>query len=54
MRGAGTPDPSIIGDIKPFAIEIQIVNAGQNIRHVARAVVAICSREEFIIPLIVP
>src|SRR5262245_49854723 len=51
---AGTPDPPIIGEIQPFAIEIQIVDAGQNIRYVARTMVAIFPREEFIIPPIVP
>jgi hypothetical protein len=35
-------------------MDIQIVDAGQDIRHIARTMIAICPREEFIIPPIVP
>jgi hypothetical protein len=51
---ARTPDPAIIGSIKPFAMEIQIVDAGQYIRYIARSYIAICPSEEFVIPPIVP
>ncbi len=54
MSGAWTPDPAIIGGLNPFAIDIQIVDAGQDIRYIARTMIPICPREEFIIPPIVP
>jgi hypothetical protein len=51
---ARTPNPAIILGIEPFAVQIQFVDARQDIRYIKRTLIAFCSREEFLVTLIVP